>query len=212
MLLAREQLSCQKIAPCNQRDYDAASNSDRSSREFLHAVCVSDTRSGSFAIHGARGDRAPPTTPARVTSTIIVAGDSSDSFLVTSVVNGVAIPRSATRAVVVSTRVWPFHCARVVVARGASRGDACDRRHRLQHQHRSRIRLRRRHGAIYLTFYADDDERELWSKDFPGDAMPTHQDPPLESIRLRVESVRRHRERARVRQRVVRGGSQRGVR
>ena len=32
---------------------------------------------------------------------------------------------------------------------------------------------------IYLTYYADDKARGSWSKEFPGDLMPAHQDPPF---------------------------------
>jgi hypothetical protein len=31
----------------------------------------------------------------------------------------------------------------------------------------------------HLKYYAGDAERESWSKDFPGDSMPAHQDPPF---------------------------------
>ena len=32
---------------------------------------------------------------------------------------------------------------------------------------------------IYLTYYADDKARQRWSKEFPGDSMPAHRDPPF---------------------------------
>ncbi len=33
---------------------------------------------------------------------------------------------------------------------------------------------------LHLKYYADDEDREFWSKDFPGDAMPAHVDPPYD--------------------------------
>ena len=32
---------------------------------------------------------------------------------------------------------------------------------------------------VYLTYYADHETRERWSKEFPEDPMPAHQDPPF---------------------------------
>jgi hypothetical protein len=33
---------------------------------------------------------------------------------------------------------------------------------------------------LYLKYYADDQSRTLWAKDFPEDAMPAHEDPPFD--------------------------------
>lgn len=33
--------------------------------------------------------------------------------------------------------------------------------------------------ALWLKYYADETDREIWLKDFPGDKMPAHEDPPF---------------------------------
>ena len=35
------------------------------------------------------------------------------------------------------------------------------------------------HAALYLKYYADDQDRAHWAKEFPGDRMPAHEDPPF---------------------------------
>jgi hypothetical protein len=37
---------------------------------------------------------------------------------------------------------------------------------------------------LYLKYYADDDWRRQWHKDFPSDAIPAHEDPPYDRDRL----------------------------
>jgi hypothetical protein len=34
-------------------------------------------------------------------------------------------------------------------------------------------------AVLYLKHYADEEDRALWSDDFPGDRMPAHEDPPF---------------------------------
>ena len=56
-------------------------------------------------------DDGPPSTPARVTSTTMAAGDSNDSLRTNSAVNGFPAPRSTTSNVVVMTSADPLHAA-----------------------------------------------------------------------------------------------------
>ena len=37
---------------------------------------------------------------------------------------------------------------------------------------------------LYLKYYADDDWRRFWLKDFPDDEIPDHEDPPYDRDRL----------------------------
>jgi hypothetical protein len=37
---------------------------------------------------------------------------------------------------------------------------------------------------LYLKYYADDDFRQQWQKDFPSDPIPMHEDPPYDRDRL----------------------------
>jgi len=37
---------------------------------------------------------------------------------------------------------------------------------------------------LYLKYYADDTWRRQWQKDFPGDPIPAHEDPPYDRDRL----------------------------
>jgi hypothetical protein len=37
---------------------------------------------------------------------------------------------------------------------------------------------------LYLKYYADDDWRQQWHKDWPNDPMPDHEDPPYDRDRL----------------------------
>jgi hypothetical protein len=37
---------------------------------------------------------------------------------------------------------------------------------------------------LYLKYYADDDFREQWQKDWPNDPIPAHEDPPYDRDRL----------------------------
>jgi hypothetical protein len=37
--------------------------------------------------------------------------------------------------------------------------------------------------AIYLRYYADEDERNRWAKDWPDDPIPEHQEPPYDRDR-----------------------------
>jgi hypothetical protein len=37
---------------------------------------------------------------------------------------------------------------------------------------------------LYLKYFADEDWREWWRKDFPDDPMPDHEDPPYDRDRL----------------------------
>ena len=37
---------------------------------------------------------------------------------------------------------------------------------------------------LYLKYYADDDWRQYWQKDFPNDPIPAHVDPPYDRDRL----------------------------
>lgn len=39
-------------------------------------------------------------------------------------------------------------------------------------------------NLLYLKYYADDDFRRHWHKDFPKDPMPRHEDPPYDRDRL----------------------------
>ncbi|HET9183349.1 MAG TPA: hypothetical protein VFP59_14535 [Candidatus Angelobacter sp.] len=39
-------------------------------------------------------------------------------------------------------------------------------------------------NQLYLKYYADDDWRRQWHKDFPEDSIPTHEDPPYDRDRL----------------------------
>ena len=39
-------------------------------------------------------------------------------------------------------------------------------------------------NLLYLKYYADDDFRRHWHKDFPKDPIPAHQDPPYDRDRL----------------------------
>jgi hypothetical protein len=34
-------------------------------------------------------------------------------------------------------------------------------------------------NLIYLKYYADDEHRKQWARDWPGDPMPPHEDPPF---------------------------------
>ena len=34
--------------------------------------------------------------------------------------------------------------------------------------------------ALYLKYYADENTREFWRIDFPGDPIPAHEDPPFQ--------------------------------
>lgn len=39
-------------------------------------------------------------------------------------------------------------------------------------------------NLLYLKYYADEDWRRQWHKDFPKDPIPTHEDPPYDRDRL----------------------------
>ena len=39
-------------------------------------------------------------------------------------------------------------------------------------------------NQLYLKYYADEDWRLRWEKDFPGDPIPAHEDPPYDRDRL----------------------------
>jgi hypothetical protein len=39
-------------------------------------------------------------------------------------------------------------------------------------------------NRMYLQYYADDDFRKQWHKDFPDDPIPAHEDPPYDRDRL----------------------------
>jgi hypothetical protein len=39
-------------------------------------------------------------------------------------------------------------------------------------------------NELYLKYYAGDAERRHWHKDFPGDPIPAHEDPPYDRDRL----------------------------
>jgi hypothetical protein len=39
-------------------------------------------------------------------------------------------------------------------------------------------------NLLYLKYYADDDFRRHWHKDFPSDPIPSHEDPPYDRDRL----------------------------
>ena len=39
-------------------------------------------------------------------------------------------------------------------------------------------------NQLYLKYYADDDWRKQWHKDFPEDPIPAHEDPPYDRDRL----------------------------
>jgi hypothetical protein len=39
-------------------------------------------------------------------------------------------------------------------------------------------------NELYLKYYADEDFRSLWQRDFPEDPIPPHQDPPYDRDRL----------------------------
>ena len=39
-------------------------------------------------------------------------------------------------------------------------------------------------NRLYLKYYADDDWRRLWQKDFPNDPIPRHEDPPYDRDRV----------------------------
>jgi len=39
-------------------------------------------------------------------------------------------------------------------------------------------------NLLYLKYYADDDFRRHWQKDFPNDPIPMHEDPPYDRDRL----------------------------
>jgi hypothetical protein len=39
-------------------------------------------------------------------------------------------------------------------------------------------------NLLYLKYYADEDFRRQWQKDFPGDPIPRHEDPPYDRDRL----------------------------
>lgn len=39
-------------------------------------------------------------------------------------------------------------------------------------------------NLLYLKYYADDATRQDWQKDFPGDPIPAHEDPPYDRDRL----------------------------
>lgn len=41
---------------------------------------------------------------------------------------------------------------------------------------------------IYLKYYADEDFRSRWSKDWPEDPMPPHEDPPFDRDRMLPQS------------------------
>ena len=38
-------------------------------------------------------------------------------------------------------------------------------------------------NELYLRYYADEEDRQLWAKDWPNDAMPTHEAPPYDRDR-----------------------------
>jgi len=38
-------------------------------------------------------------------------------------------------------------------------------------------------NLLYLKYYADEDFRQYWQQDFPGDPMPRHEDPPYDRDR-----------------------------
>ena len=37
--------------------------------------------------------------------------------------------------------------------------------------------------ALYLKYYADEDERQRWAKEWPGDPVPPHEAPPFDRDR-----------------------------
>ena len=39
-------------------------------------------------------------------------------------------------------------------------------------------------NLLYLKYYADDDFCQQWQKDFPGDPIPSHEDPPYDRDRV----------------------------
>ncbi len=39
-------------------------------------------------------------------------------------------------------------------------------------------------SVVHLRYYADEDDRLAWSRDFPDDAIPAHEDPPYDRDRL----------------------------
>ncbi len=44
-------------------------------------------------------------------------------------------------------------------------------------------------NELYLKYYADDEWRETWAKDFPGDVIPPHVDPPYDRDRHLPQSA-----------------------
>ena len=38
-------------------------------------------------------------------------------------------------------------------------------------------------NELYLRYYADEEDRQLWAKDWPNDAMPAHETPPYDRDR-----------------------------
>ena len=43
-------------------------------------------------------------------------------------------------------------------------------------------------NLIYLRYYADEEHRKQWARDWPGDPMPEHEDPPYDRDRLLPQS------------------------